>query len=124
REARYRLLVQCAREAGASHLVTAHTLDDQAETILMRMARGSGLAGLAGMRAETDREGICHVRPLLEWPKASLLTLCREQGWAFVGDPSNEDARFARVRWRRIMPLLAEEGLTAERLARLGERAF
>lgn len=124
REARYRLLVQCAREEGASHLVTAHTLDDQAETILMRMARGSGLAGLAGMRIETDRDGIRHLRPLLGWPKVDLLGLCRAQGWAFVTDPSNEDPRFARVRWRRLMPLLAEEGLTAERLARLAERAL
>src|SRR5690606_4990568 len=115
RDARYRLLIQCAREEGASHLVTAHTLDDQAETVLIRLARGSGLAGLAGMRAERDREGIRHARPLLASPKAALLDLCREQGWPFVEDPSNLDPRFARARWRRIMPLLAEEGLTAER---------
>lgn len=122
REARYRLLLQCAREEGATHLVTAHTRDDQAETVLMRLARGSGLAGLAGMRREWDREGIRHVRPLLDCPKESLLDLCRRQGWNFVEDPSNADERFARVRWRRIMPLLAAEGLTAGRLARLAER--
>jgi tRNA(Ile)-lysidine synthase len=122
REARYRLLVQCAREGGASHLVTAHTQDDQAETVLMRLARGSGPAGLAGMRREREREGIRHVRPLLDWPKAALLELCRERDWRFVSDPSNADERFARVRWRRIMPLLAAEGLTAGRLARLADR--
>jgi len=123
REARYRLLVQCARLEGASHLVTAHTQDDQAETIMMRLARGSGLAGLAGMRTERDLEGIRHVRPLLGCPKAALLDLCRKEGWRYVSDPSNADARFARVRWRRIMPALAEEGLTAERLGRLARRA-
>jgi tRNA(Ile)-lysidine synthase len=122
REARYRLLVQCAREAGASHLLTAHTQDDQAETIMMRLARGSGLRGLAGMRRERDREGICHARPLLDLPKTALLDLCRENGWPFITDPSNADERFARVRWRRLLPLLAEEGLTADRLARLAQR--
>jgi tRNA(Ile)-lysidine synthase len=123
REARYRLLVDCAREAGASHLVTAHTQDDQAETILMRLARGSGLKGLKGMRRERERDGIIHARPLLDWPKARLLDLCRQEGWSFVSDPSNADERFTRVRWRRLMPLLAEEGLTAGRLARLAARA-
>ncbi|SCZ03634.1 tRNA lysidine(34) synthetase TilS [Microvirga guangxiensis] len=123
REARYRLLVQQAREAGASHLVTAHTQDDQAETILMRLSKGSGLKGLAGMRRERDRDGILHVRPLLDCPKAALLDRCRRNGWGFVTDPSNADERFARVRWRGLMPHLAKEGLTADRLARLAERA-
>jgi tRNA(Ile)-lysidine synthase len=123
REARYRLLAEHAREAGASHLVTAHTLDDQAETVMMRLSRGSGLSGLAGMRRETDRQGIRHVRPLLDCPKSVLLDSCRVQGWRFVHDPSNADERYARVRWRRLLPLLAEEGLTAQRLARLAERA-
>lgn len=122
REARYRLLVEYAREAGASHLLTAHTRDDQAETILMRLAKGSGLKGLRGMRRERDRHGITHLRPLLDWTKASLLALCRDKGWRYVTDPSNADERFARIRWRRLMPLLAEEGLNAERLARLAKR--
>ncbi|MBF9198100.1 tRNA lysidine(34) synthetase TilS [Microvirga terrestris] len=123
REARYRLLVEYAREVGASHLVTAHTLDDQAETVMMRLSRGSGLSGLAGMRRETDRQGIRHVRPLLGLPKSHLLDQCRHHGWRFVTDPSNADERYARVRWRKLMPLLAAEGLTAGRLARLAERA-
>jgi tRNA(Ile)-lysidine synthase len=122
REARYGLLVRCAREEGASHLVTAHTRDDQAETVLMRLARGSGLTGLSGMRRNRDRDGIRHLRPLLDWPKETLLDLCRAQGWRFVSDPSNLDERFERVRWRRIMPLLAAEGLTVERLVRFSER--
>lgn len=123
REARYRLLVHYAREVGASHLVTAHTLDDQAETVMMRLARGSGLAGLSGMRRETDRQGIRHVRPLLDLPKSVLLDRCRSRDWPFLVDPSNANELYARVRWRRLMPLLAKEGLTAERLARLAGRA-
>ncbi|MBD2748305.1 tRNA lysidine(34) synthetase TilS [Microvirga sp. BT688] len=123
REARYHLLVEHAREMAASHLVTGHTLDDQAETVMMRLSRGSGLQGLAGMRRETDRQGIQHVRPLLGISKSHLLDHCRQHDWRFVTDPSNQDERYARVRWRRLMPLLAAEGLTAERLARLAERA-
>lgn len=123
REARYRLMLDCVRETGASHLVTAHTQDDQAETVLMRISRGSGLAGLAGMRTTVEREGILHVRPLLGTSKSQLIALCRANGWQFVDDPSNTDDRFARARWRKLMPLLAEEGLTSERLAVLAVRA-
>lgn len=90
---------------------------------MMRLSRGSGLSGLAGMRRETNRQGIRHVRPLLDLPKSALLESCMAQSWGFVLDPSNADERYARVRWRKLMPLLAEEGLTAERLARLAERA-
>jgi tRNA(Ile)-lysidine synthase len=123
REARYALLGALARSCGASHLATAHTLDDQAETVLMRLSRGSGLAGLAGMRAEVRRAGVRHVRPLLAWRKDDLVALCGREGWPFVEDPSNRDVRFARARWRRLMPVLAAEGLTPGRLARLAERA-
>jgi tRNA(Ile)-lysidine synthase len=123
RRERYRLLADFARERGASHILTAHTRDDQAETVLMRLSRGSGLSGLSGMRRETDRQGIRHVRPLLDLPKSLLLESCRARDWRFVVDPSNADERYARVRWRRLMPLLAEEGLTAGRLTRLAERA-
>ena len=123
RSARYALLDARAREIGATHLITAHTLDDQAETVLMRMARGSGIAGLAGMRAFSERRGLVHARPFLGVPKARLLATCRAHRWPFVDDPSNQDPRFARARWRRLAPALAREGLTAERLAKLAERA-
>lgn len=122
REARYSLLARCAREAGATHLLTAHTQDDQAETVMMRLARGSSLKGLVGMRRERERDGLRHARPLLNLPKAVLLDLCRKNGWPFLTDPSNANERFTRVRWRRLLPLLAAEGLTAARLARLSER--
>ena len=123
RDARYALLVALAQEIGASHLVTAHTLDDQAETVLIRLAHGSGPAGLAGMRRTISRDGIVHLRPLLETRKRTLVDLCRSKGWPFAEDPSNFDDRFARARWRKLMPLLEAEGLTAERLGRLAERA-
>lgn len=122
RNARYDLLVAHARAIGASHLATAHTLDDQAETILYRLARGSGPAGLIGMRPSTCRDGIVHLRPLLAVPKARLIATCRANGWAYHEDPSNTDPRYARSRWRRILPLLEAEGLDADRFAVLSHR--
>ncbi|SEC79876.1 tRNA(Ile)-lysidine synthase [Rhizobiales bacterium GAS188] len=124
RVARYALLAAKAREIGASLFLTAHTLDDQAETVLMRIAHGSGLAGLAAMRPLTQRRpGLRHGRPFLGIAKARLLATCRANAWPFVEDPSNADPRFARARWRKLAPALRKEGLTARRLAKLAERA-
>ena len=122
RHHRYALLCACARELGATHLATAHTLDDQAETVLFRLLRGSGPAGLAGMAPRRLREGIVHLRPFLAVPKARLVATCRARGWAFVEDPANADPRFARARLRGLLPELAAEGLSAARLARLARR--
>jgi tRNA(Ile)-lysidine synthase len=124
REERYRLLAGLARKLRASHVVTAHTLDDQAETVVMRLARGTGVGGLGGMRPALMRDGVVLVRPFLDVPKARLLATCAAEGWPYVQDPSNADPRFARARLRsHLMPLLAEEGLTPERLATLAGRA-
>ncbi|RYB07139.1 tRNA lysidine(34) synthetase TilS [Lichenibacterium ramalinae] len=122
RHHRYALLGACARDIGATHLVTAHTRDDQAETVLFRLMRGSGPAGLAGMAPRTVRDGIVHLRPLLDVPKARLVATCRVRGWAFVEDPANADPRFARARLRALMPGLAAEGLDAARFAVLARR--
>ncbi|HVL72702.1 MAG TPA: tRNA lysidine(34) synthetase TilS [Beijerinckiaceae bacterium] len=122
RAARYRLLTRLAREVGAPFVLTAHHRDDQAETVLMRLARGSGPAGLSGMRRETDRDGAVLARPFLDLAKARLVATCRAHGWPFLDDPSNADPRFARTRMRALLPALAAEGLTAERLAILAER--
>ena len=73
REARYALLAKAARASGARHIVTAHTRDDQAETLLMRLLRGSGIAGLAAMARESERDGVLLARPLLEISKAQLV---------------------------------------------------
>jgi tRNA(Ile)-lysidine synthase len=122
RAARYHLLTEAARRAGASHILTAHTLDDQGETVLIRMARGSGLTGLAAMSRVTPLNGRLLVRPLLALPKARLIATLRSAGIPFVEDPSNIDPRFTRARLRTLMPELASEGLGPERLARLAHR--
>ncbi|MGO4675309.1 tRNA lysidine(34) synthetase TilS [Bosea sp. 2YAB26] len=122
REARYALLAAHAEALGGAVLVTAHTLDDQAETLLMRMARGSGPSGLAGMRARVRKDGTVLARPLLAVPKARLIATAEARRLSYIRDPSNADPRFERARWRTLMPLLADEGLTAERLAVLAAR--
>src|SRR3954451_11828265 len=122
RDARYRLLAKAARAAGATHVLTAHTQDDQAETLLMRMARGSGIAGLAAMARQSQREGVVLARPLLDIPKARLLATLKKAGLGFADDPTNRDASFTRPRLRAIMPALAAEGFDARNLARLASR--
>ncbi|MFT4276169.1 MAG: tRNA lysidine(34) synthetase TilS [Rhodopseudomonas sp.] len=123
RAARYPLLAEAAMRAGATHIMTAHTRDDQAETVLMRLSRGSGIAGLAAMARETERDGVMLARPLLDVPKARLLATLAKAGIGFTTDPSNVDPRFARPRWRQLMPMLAAEGCDARSLARLAARA-
>lgn len=128
REARYRLLSVAAHNAKAGHVVTAHTLDDQAETVLFRLLRGSGVSGLAGMSdasrvpVEEGRDLVV-LRPLLATPKARLIATLDSAGVAYARDPSNSDPRFARPRLRRdLLPALSREGLTIARLGRLARR--
>jgi tRNA(Ile)-lysidine synthase len=127
RRARYRLLGQVAAKAGYAHILTAHTLDDQAETVLFRLARGSGLVGLTGMAAVSplpvrEQRIAFVVRPLLRISKARLVATLQAAGIAYSDDPSNRDPRFARARLRALMPHLAEEGLSARGLARFAAR--
>jgi len=122
RNARYGLLLNLARKLDAAAIVTAHTLDDQAETILHRIARGSGLGGLAGMRVKTERDGIALLRPLIRVSKARLIATLREARVPFADDPTNRDSRFLRPRLRQLAPELAKEGIDASRLSLLAER--
>lgn len=122
RAARYRLLATRARELGLGVVLTGHHLDDQAETFMLRLARGSGAYGLAAMPAERLIDGVRLMRPLLPVPRARLEATLRQAGLSWIDDPSNRDTRFARVRMRDLMPALAAEGLTAERLAATADR--
>jgi tRNA(Ile)-lysidine synthase len=122
RDARYRLLAKAARASGATHVLTAHTQDDQAETLLMRMARGSGIAGLGAMARQSQREGVVLARPLLHIPKARLVATLKKAKVGFADDPTNRDSSFTRPRLRALMPALAAEGFDARNLARLAAR--
>jgi len=123
RRARYALLAECARSIGASAIVLAHHSEDQAETILFRLIRGSGVAGLAGMARVARCEDVALLRPLLDYRKEDLEAICARAGQSFFRDPSNEDENFARVRLRKLAPVLAAQGLGREPLLRLGTRA-
>jgi tRNA(Ile)-lysidine synthase len=127
RNARYRLLAEAASQAKAAHILTAHTLDDQAETVLIRMSRGSGVTGLGAMSRMSSLPGqgagqLKLVRPLLEIPKSRLIATLRAAKISFADDPSNRDPRFTRARLRGLMLELAREGLDAGRLALLARR--
>jgi tRNA(Ile)-lysidine synthase len=123
REARYRLLIDHAKAIGADALMTAHHADDQAETVLFRLLRGSGLTGLRGMDVMTMRDGMTIARPLMGLKKRDLIAFADARGAPFVDDPSNADARFARTRLRALLVRLGDEGLDAEALDRLARRA-
>ena len=123
RAARYALLRALAREIGARAIVTAHHLDDQAETALFRLLRGSGVGGLRAMTASVDLDGVALLRPLLGVAKRDLVAYCETRGLAYVRDPSNQDPHYARTRMRKLAEGLAAEGLDAAALARLARRA-
>jgi len=123
RKARYGLLTEACRRHSLIHLMLAHQREDQAETILMRLAKGSGIDGLAGMRDQSVMDDVLLLRPLLNIPKERLVATCRAAKIDFIEDASNSSDKFARGRLRKVMPLLAEEGLTLDRLIDLGNRA-
>lgn len=128
REARYRLMRAYLRAHGVRTLLTAHTLDDQAETFLMRLARGSGLDGLSAMApvvstsAVGDPLPIEIVRPLLDVPKARLRATLKTRGMAWAEDPSNQSPAFERVRLRAAREHLKALGLTDSMLATSARR--
>jgi len=122
RDARYRLLVRAARAVRATHALTAHTRDDQAETLLMRLLRGSGIAGLSAMARQSERDGVLLARPFLDVPKSRLIATLSKAKIAFADDPTNRDTSYTRPRLRALMPKLAEEGGDVRSLVRLAAR--
>jgi tRNA(Ile)-lysidine synthase len=106
REARYAVLEEVAERFGAHAVLLGHTLDDQAETVLLGLARGSGGRSIAGMRRGFD----CFHRPLLDLTRAQTEAACRAEGIEFWTDPHNHDPRFTRSRVRHtVMPMLERE---------------
>ncbi len=122
RRARYRLLLDAAAAAGASHLLTAHHRDDLAEALLLRLQRGAGVFGLAAMRGAVDAGAIVLARPFLAVPRARLAATTAAAGLTPAVDAMNSDPRFARTRMRTLLPLLAREGLDPANLAAAARR--
>jgi tRNA(Ile)-lysidine synthase len=117
REARYGLLADWCRRHGVFHLALAHQQEDQAETLLLRLARGSGLDGLAAMAPIAERATVRLIRPLLPIARARLRATLAAARQPWIDDPSNDDPAHARIRMRRLLPALAAEGGDAVRLA-------
>lgn len=121
RQMRYDLMRDWCAAEGVTLLAVAHHLEDQAETFLLRLARGSGVDGLAAMAPVSKISvvpPIALIRPLLDIPRSTLHAALRAGDWPFVDDPSNRDPRHARVRMRNLAQLLTQEGLDPQRLAR------
>ena len=123
RDARYRLMTEWCRRTETPLLMLAHHLEDQAETFLLRLAHGSGLDGLAAMASSTMRENILLARPLLPLSRARLRAHLCARGMAWLEDPSNQNTAFERVRIRRHLPRLEEEGFSPQRLAAAAKHA-
>lgn len=122
RDARYRLMTQWCVAHGAGRLLIAHTLDDQAETVLMRLGRGSGVDGLSAMAPMTMLNGVAIVRPFLDVSRAQLRQFLEGLGQRWIDDPSNEDKAYERVRVRAALESLGSLGLTPQRLALTARR--
>lgn len=122
RAARLDLLTGFCAAHGVFHLLLAHAEEDQAETVLMRLAKGSGVDGLAGIPAVSERPQLRLLRPLLPLAKARLEATCTTHGMAWLRDPTNADPRFARGRLRGAAAVLAGEGLTPARAAETARR--
>lgn len=116
RRARYGFFREAMRETGATALALAHHLDDQAETLLMRLMRGTGLTGLAGMAADSVLDGMRVLRPLLDVSSGELRAMLRERGQSWREDGSNRDPRYLRNALRlEVMPLLESRAPGAAR---------
>ncbi|WP_240230419.1 tRNA lysidine(34) synthetase TilS [Devosia lacusdianchii] len=122
RAARYGLIGTAMAADGVSVLLTAHHRNDQAETVLMRMAHGSGIEGLRGMAGMAEVEGVRVHRPLLGVDPAALAEIVVAAGLTPAADPSNTDSHYERVRWRQTLPQLAALGLDAGMIAGFAER--
>jgi tRNA(Ile)-lysidine synthase len=123
REARYALLFAHARALGAEAVATAHHADDQWETIVFRLARGSGIGGLAGMARDQAFPDGRLIRPLLNLPKQALVDYCRAENQSFFEDPANADPAYARARLRAMGAPLRAMGFDRAKAATLARRA-
>ncbi|MCZ8335793.1 MAG: tRNA lysidine(34) synthetase TilS [Rhodobacteraceae bacterium] len=122
RRGRMAALADWARAAGLAAVALGHTQDDVAETFLMRLARDAGVDGLAAMAARREVGGMTFLRPLMAIARAELRGWLLSRGLDWAEDPTNEDARFARVRARRAVAAMADAGVAAEQIAALAGR--
>lgn len=123
RAARKVLISEWALDQGITRVLLGHTRDDQAETVLLRLARGSGVDGLAAMQVQAQTHGVTWHRPLLGHSREALRDWLRAHDISWAEDPSNDDPRFDRVRARQMMQHLTGLGLTPDRLVQTADHA-
>jgi tRNA(Ile)-lysidine synthase len=116
---RYELMTDKCLKLNIKHLLTAHHLDDQIENFFMRLVRGSGLKGLSSMSKSVKMNGIKVIRPLLEYQKKSLIKVLAKNNQKYVQDPSNDNSKYDRIRYRKLIGGLIDEGLNKNRLNKL-----
>lgn len=117
RRARYELLSDWCKSIGVSVLALGHTADDQAETVLMRLARASGVDGLAGIPTKRTMNGIMVMRPMLDLTRQDLRKYLTDNDLPWIEDPSNEDRRFARIKAREALECLDDLGVSVTALS-------
>jgi len=117
RQARYDLMARLCEQENINHLFLAHHRDDQAETFLIRLCKGSGLDGLAGMNPVQRYEHLNLIRPLLDVPKDDLIAFCQQEDIQYATDPTNVSQDYLRPRLRAAQEVLEKEGLNAKRLS-------
>ncbi len=117
RRARYRLMAEWANSEGMTAIALGHTADDQAETVLMRLARGAGVDGLSGMADRRTAHSVVWLRPLLQVQRQQLRDYLVSKGLGWLDDPSNEDCRFDRVKARQALAALSPLGIGIRKLA-------
>ena len=122
RRARLRLIAAWAAEENITHVALGHTLDDQAETVLLRLARGSGVDGLSGMAAQRKDGPLTWIRPLLHARREDLRAYLVAKGVSWIDDPSNEDPKYDRVKARQALAVLTDLGITSDGLVATANR--
>ncbi len=123
RRVRYEFLTSTCQQHGIDHLFLGQHADDQAETVLMRFIKGSGIDGLAAMPRMRTLDGVKIIRPLLPVTKQRLVDTCKAHQWAFFRDPSNDSPAYLRGRLRQLAQPLAQEGLTTASLYDMARNA-
>ena len=121
RSARFDLMAAWAQDHAISHVALGHTADDQAETLLMRLARGAGVDGLSAIPPRRMVGGIAFLRPMLDLSRASLRNWLTAQGQLWIEDPSNDDTAFDRIKARRALELLDTLGVDRSQLAMVAQ---
>ncbi len=123
RSARYKLLTNYCKANDIEYLLVAHNLEDQAETVLLRIYRGSGIDGISGIARKVKMNGITIMRPLLKCSRKHIESTLEQAGWEWVNDPSNINLKYSRTQVRNLLNGLEEKDVWVNRLCLLAENA-